>query len=571
MFPLVGIPPPLRSCALSWRQLYEMGCFFQRELVLDSELGSEARKRGFHLGQVGREQFERWDKVGALRPIAFAKTAYISGSTSPALPPDHLVFRDEVSGFEPWDSYAWDAWGHPHVSAMFSPWQLLVLPDAVEGGSVPVDLEFLVETSGQVRFGESPQAYFQAKYEQWTSIHGWWDPTLRLLVRLQNRYWPQVRGTMNVVSSPDGGWYEPDAEGEFDAGAVLDELQVTAQDIVDAHKHFCQRAHALEFGDDAYLLRQMFPRPRRQRFEKLARRAQDFYDATEVLRLFHRELTGDALPDAEVMTLGHTDEGIEMFRQRRKKLFGHETRVSYDSEDAKQVLGSLGVYPHGVHVIVEGESEETVVSDLVEEVLGTAALDDLVVTNLRGVGAGPRIEKLLSAVSDYALRTVLIVDDEGEMRAAVDQLLADGSLQAEDVLVQATSLEESNFTDDELVEIAVGLASTPGEKRPAATLKLSGTELRAYHDDRLRRSSDEPGLANSLTKLAAHEEHGSVRFSKLELAEAIMSRLKEELAATSNWDELEEVAKKRSVLNHIFQRIIKPLAETAPDRLPRRR
>ena len=74
-------------------------------------------------------------------------------------------------------------------------------------------------------------------------------------------------------------------------------------------------------------------------------------------------------------------------------------RAAYDSEDAKRALNSLGVYPHGVHVIVEGESEEALVRGVVEAVLGPGALEDLVVTDLRGVGAGPRIENLLGAQS----------------------------------------------------------------------------------------------------------------------------------------------------------------------------
>ena len=246
------------------------------------------------------------------------------GSTAPALPPDYIVFRDEVARFEPWDSYAWEASGRPHVSAMFSPWQLLLVPDIIEGGTVPVGLEFLIENKGNVAFGENPQAYFRVKYEQWTSLHGWWDPTIRVLVRLQNRYWPSVRGTMNVVPGPDGHWYDPDADHEFNAEAVLSELQLAEPDILDVYKHLCHRGNLLEFGDDGSLLRQMFPRPRRQRFEKRARRAQDFYDAAELLRLFYRDLTGETLRDAEVTALGYTDEGIAMFGGQRERLLGHE-------------------------------------------------------------------------------------------------------------------------------------------------------------------------------------------------------------------------------------------------------
>ena len=128
-------------------------------------------------------------------------------------------------------------------------------------------------------------------------------------------------------------------------------------------------------------------------------------------------------------------------------------------------------------------------------------------TNLRGVGGATRIEKLLTSVTDYALQTVLIVDDEGDMRPTVDRLMADGLLDPDDVLIQDTSFEESNFTDEELVHIATRLAAIATDKRPAATLTMNASELRAYHDDRVHRSTskDKPGFADSLTRRARDE------------------------------------------------------------------
>jgi hypothetical protein len=91
------------------------------------------------------------------------------------------------------------------VSAVFTPWQLLVVPDAIEGGTVPVPLEMLANESGTIEWGEAPLAYFKAKYQQWTQLHEWWDPTLRVLVRLQNRYWPDVHGRTLVVPGDEPG------------------------------------------------------------------------------------------------------------------------------------------------------------------------------------------------------------------------------------------------------------------------------------------------------------------------------------------------------------------------------
>ena len=311
-------------------------------------------------------------------------------------------------------------------------------------------LEVLLREGGRDKWAESLRWFFEGRHRQWTSLQAWWDPTLRLLVRLQNRYWPLVQGSTRVLPRADGSFYDPEAVEDFDASSVVAELQVTTDDVLGAYRHLARRGFDLEFGDGWYLLRQMTPRARRRRFEGQARRAQDCYDAAEVVRRFYRDLTGEVLPDAEVVALAATDEELELRSRQRDRFLGHEPRLRYDAEDAKRMLRAIGIYPHGIHVIVEGESEEVVVPGVVESLLGSAAVDDVIMTNLRGVGGATRIEKLLTSVTDYALQTVLIVDDEGDMRPTVDRLMADGLLDPDDVLIQDTSFEESNFTDEEL-------------------------------------------------------------------------------------------------------------------------
>jgi hypothetical protein len=216
-----------------------------------------------------------------------------------------------------------------------------------------------------------------------------------------------------------------------------------------------------------------------------------------------------------------------------EKTLGHGPVLSFDTEDVKQVLHARGLYPHGIHAAVEGESEETLTRGVVEHLVGSAALDDLVVTNLRDVGGVKRVEELLSAVTNYALRTVVLLDNEGDVERIINGLVKDGVLDRDDVLVLPESLEESNFTDDALVAIATDLAATSNEKRPETTLTLTGVELRAYHDDRLSRAGkQQPGLADSLQTLAQRQEHGAARFSKPELAEAILGKLLDEVATT---------------------------------------
>jgi hypothetical protein len=562
--PLIGAVPPLRSCALTWRQLYETDCFFQRELEEMGAFARRLRKRGFTTSQIDRETFEQWDRAGATCPIAFARGQYLSGLGAS----DHsnpLDFRHEQAAFESWDSHAWDAGGYPTVSALFSPWHVLVVPDVVKAGGRTVPLEVLLRDSGRDGWAESFRWLFQEQHRQWSHLHEWWDPTLRVLVRLQNRYLPFIRGNVNLRHDDQGVLHDPEERRPFEATAVLDELGITASDIADGYRHLARRGYGFEFGDGQYLLRQLAPRAARRGYEGSARRAQDFYDAAEVLRRFYRDLTGELLPDAGVAAPAHDERELRLYGSRREQLLGHGPTLTYDGEDAKRVLGDIGIYPHGIHVIVEGDGEERVVRGVVRALLGKQAELDVVVTNLRGIGAAPRLDQLLGAVTDYALRTVVIVDNEGDALASIERLIQDELLEREDVLVQQTTLEESNFSDEELVSIATCLAATANPPRPAAALKLTASALRAYHDGRVQRSAGQkPGLADSLLTLARREENGAVQLSKLELAEALLAHMLSEVADKPP-DEVIAIARRRPVMGHVVERVAKPLARTGFD------
>ena len=88
-FPLQFVgTPPLRSCNTSWRALYGMGPFFQRELEAEDAIGRAAAQR--RLKQSGRTRWDSWDELGVLRPVAFARCP-CAGATAPRLATEPIV------------------------------------------------------------------------------------------------------------------------------------------------------------------------------------------------------------------------------------------------------------------------------------------------------------------------------------------------------------------------------------------------------------------------------------------------------------------------------------------------
>lgn len=229
------------------------------------------------------------------------------------------------------------------------------------------------------------------------------------------------------------------------------------------------------------------------------------------------------------------------------------------------------MYPHTVHVIVEGDSEELLVRELLEYFLGAAPSDeDVVLTNLEGVGAAKRVEALVDTIASYATASVLIVDSEGDMADYVDALLADGTLDPDDVLLFPKDLEESTWSDDEFVELAVRLAANPppdaqGRPREPVDLKLTGAELRAQHNLKVANARDPdnpPGLANTLIGMARDPNRGGAQLTKKELSAQALERMKQELEAArqGGGGAFDRALEQRRLVSLVYHRIAQPLA-----------
>lgn len=562
--------PPVSECPLTWRELYLSGRFFQHDLISASNMRTLARTRGWMLS-LGRETWETWDREGALRPLAFALAPWFSGMTRTAMASDEIVFTDEFDGYRPWDELAFELHGHPTVLERYSPWQSLLFHELIDGEKADVPAAWLLNP--EIVGAGSLTQLLEQQLSQWRDLHRAWEPTLKILVRLQDRYWPPIRGRVNMVIDPDTNeHYDPLEREAFDAANVLAELALTTEQVRDTYAFLASRADRFEPGDHMVLVRQMLPRVRRGKFEGHARRAQDFYDAAEMLRRFYRDLTGELLPDADLVGQGLGDSSrLDHLIERRERFFGHGPRLTADAQDGRKVLLDLGIYPHSIHVVVEGQTEQNMVCGILDNVIGPYFTEQLVFTDLHGVGNAVSIDEVVAAVLDYAERTVLILDNEGPATARVRTLIEAGQVDERNVLVMDTSFEESNFTDEELVEVAALVAAQPSDTRPAATLTLDAGVLRAHHEERLSRAAaDKPGLADTLLRMAAWPDHGAVRITKPELAEGLLQLMLDDFAAASEEDR-GSLYERRPLLGLVAHRVGNPMINQPLDRLSSRR
>jgi hypothetical protein len=545
--------PPAIGCKLTWREIWLACSFAQWSLLGDTAISSGAKERGFSLG-IGQGPLEELDLDGALQPILFAQ----GGEPPPFLDlteyEDLMTFREEEEA-RAWSEYAWDAYGHPHTSPMYAPWQLLYVDDVVRRSGETIGLRTLA------RPGDEREAALEPFRElaghllaAWCALDEAWHPLVKLLVRLQNRYLPEITGRTVLLFDPNtktqvDPW--PRERETFDAAQVAGEFGTSADEVASAYWFLVDRGIEQEPRDGVELLRRARPRSSHKRWQGGPRRAQDNFDAAQVLRLFFTELTGEPP--------GRTPDWLLDGRQPERGALYDRGPASRPSRRQLQAdLVEADLYPHGVHIVGEGKSEKEIVSRLVGGYLGTRAASELGFTDLGGSGSASRLNTMVSGFTTYAQRTVVIVDSEGQMAEYVTGLIRSSQLPEKDALLFKRNLEESNFSRQEMLDALIEVAANPVNGRPAVTLDLPLEDVEAAHEKRRQHSQQEPGFVGTLLNAALDPAYGGpVQLSKPEFAVALADYALREFAdVRADDDKLAELYERRPIVAFVTKRIL---------------
>lgn len=543
-----GIPPPLGD-ALSWRVLWRAGAFTQLDLAWDTSFSGTAKDRGLRLG-IGQQPLETLDVQGALQPIAFAAGGNPHGFVDLAPFEARMTFREEEPGRE-WSAYAWDAHGRPRTSALYSLWQLLYVDDVLDAPSARLRLEaFRGPTEQRDAVLKQWRELLEAQQARWQALDAAWRPLMKLLVRLQNRYLPEITGRTRILYDVEqrlqvDPW--PEERERFDAAAVASELGVSAPQVSEAYWFLLERGIDREPQDGLELLRRARPRSTHEHLRGMPRRVQDHFDAAQLLWLFLTDLTGQPPERTPLWPL----DG----RQRVRAALHSRGPVARTLREQLQAeLVQTGLYPHAVHVVGEGKSEKEIVYRLVEGLLGRRWADELGFTDLGGSGSASRLNTMVGGFTTYAQRTVVIVDSEGAMAQYATGLIRSGEVPEEDVLRFHANLEDSNFSPAEMLDVLVQRAANPPDERPAVTLALPLSDVLAAHEERRKRAHDDPGMAGILLKLAEDPKYGGpVTISKPDFARALADRILEELDEAQDDEALR---RNRPLLAFVLDRVL---------------
>ncbi|HEX3688165.1 MAG TPA: hypothetical protein VHV28_00625 [Solirubrobacteraceae bacterium] len=551
--PIRDAPPPI-TIPVSYRNLYEHGAFGQRELVTDSGLRSLAQDRDL-ARWIGQEAPEAVDRRGALCPIAFAVGGYFTGFSTPSVPVEELRFREETA-YRPWSDYAWEAWGHPEVSALYSPWQTLYLDVVTRESAIELPLDVAAMTSEELAGKLGPiQPWVHRQRDLLEEIDAAWRPLIKLLVIAQNVYWPRVSGRVSVHPVRPGMTFVDAGLTDEDPQSLLAGAGCTADEIQSAYYFLVERGLRREPEDGLVMLRRSVPRAYHVRWGGSARQAQDHFDAAQVLYLWLTDLRGEPpnRPDAWPLDGRQLD---------RMALYDHGPGSEVLGDKLKRELIAVDLYPSGPIVVGEGDSERIIIDWLVLHLVGLRNAFEFY--DLEGDGGAKRIGPLVEALKHYAPEAFVVVDDEGEMARYVERLVADDKLSPEHVLLASDSLEGDNFTDDELILTVAEIAAHPPDGRVASALRLTAEELRTAHNKRREAAQkDKPGIAKTLLTMARSDEHGNVNVSKRELAEGLARLLIREIEAATP-EQAESLKARRPIVRFTADSICEVLNPPRP-------
>lgn len=548
--------PPITTFGRSWRELWLSGHFFERSFHWDTQFSSKAKERALHFG-IGSGPMEELDLAGTLQPIAFVAGGYHSQLRAEPEYEEFFTFREEQPP-APWSKYAWDAHGHPHTSALYSPWQMLYADDVLRQPTVTLSVETLLLDKEQRDTALSPFGdWWQSQLDQSKSLDVAWRPLVKLLVALGNRYWPEVSNRVSQAydrrtKAPSWPFYE--LARTFDASAFAAEMGVDLDEVKEAYWFLVERGLRYEPQDGMELLRRARPVDSHSGWRGHVRLAQDHFDAAAMLRHFLIDLTGET-PSAT------PDWPLDGRQPVRQALYDRGPSSGISREQLLEDLERAGLYPHSLHLIGEGPSELQMVWTLVAGLLGTTAADDIRFTNLGGSGSASRIPTMLDAFTSYARRTVLIVDNEGDMAQYVTGAIRAGKLDEADVLFFKENLEDSNFSHEEQLAILVKAAADPVENRSQVSLTMTLDDVEAEHAERVRRSREKSGFAGTLLSMAKDPNHGGpFSLSKPAFAALLGAEALDELGqARGDEEAIAAIGKRRPVLKFVLDRVTEPL------------
>jgi hypothetical protein len=404
----------------SYRRAIELGCFVQVPLLSDREMSEAAAARGL-ISLPHAMDWEPLDRDGVLPPVAYVCGGrYVPSALHlHALDAGELVLREEID-YRPWVDEG--------LSPLYGHWQILTLAWTHRAMTARTPLQLLGKGVAAFR------SFYSGLAETDGFLYNADDRNFELLLtRVQSFFLPRVRGTWiaDEVFLADGSLADEGADAwarrmlkSTDLEQALGEVGYDREKLERTVDWALMTA---ERRDPLARWRVLVEAITRRQTDQLlgdALISRDFYDAANVLAMWHHAISGRNLIAESEEARGFGPSVATVNKER----YGYE-RTRGNKAALPGVLEEFGLYPWRVVMFTEGASEIRMLEAVFLSRWGLH-LDDLgiVAVDMKGSGLPTkpadrrRLIQMLIALRRFPNYFFFLFDDENTARAFIRTL-----------------------------------------------------------------------------------------------------------------------------------------------------
>lgn len=306
------------------------------------------------------------------------------------------------------------------------------------------------------------------------------EALLKLLVRVQDHYLPQIRSDQRFGQLRDYGnqvaiggthfctttYYVAKALADerknaissntFRPSEILNESGLSPSDLRKWIKKLMSLAEQIDPLSEWYLLVRFVSYSMRQKLKFESQFAQDLLEIAEILRLFHSEASKEPIfPDL----LAHNESGKTWIERRFGASFSHPFEM------LEYVSNQFGLNPTPRAVVLTEGEEWKAIYRLYESIGADPASVGIEIQPIYGEGnfSLQKWQRFIEYLHEKQVLVYFVLDREGQVESEAKRLLEKSRLSKgkgllnivpskDRICIWETSFEEVNFTDDEIVE-----------------------------------------------------------------------------------------------------------------------
>jgi hypothetical protein len=423
--------------------------FSQSRILSVGQFAHFLEERGNWISEEGLETLE---KESLLRPLFRLKHekdqdhflgVLISNDSLPSYVAAGRVEFPKPGDFKPWSTF--NDGHYPSVSLYYHPAQALMIDRFLHGMRFTLwgpDLRNL-----QPDICNDLAKHYDRFKEAYCSILPDLETKIGLLMLLETPYAPlyRLKTSLGLVVGNDAKEWRSWRE-KFTPKDILEKTEMRVEQVAKWRDALALEAINFDPLGNWYMLVRSAKYGKKIRLRGEALRAQNYYEYVALLNLFLKDITGKVQPEPD--TIADGSDGTWKMR-----IYGPDFDINSVNTQRKIIDEYFQIGKRIITkllLIVEGDTEEDCIPPLCHA-MNWAFETDGTLVNLHGVGGLNNLRSILEDAQEDNIIPFVIIDDEGEAKHVVEDLLSRGLLKKSNARIWKKNFEDDNFSTKEII------------------------------------------------------------------------------------------------------------------------